>query len=206
MSEVLSTDQQIQKLNVLEKLVKNERGTGLLAKLGSIIIYNGLVEFYAVQAARLVEQIILKSQLHEKRQPTFKPHDDTWFYDNQISTRRILKEIKRFLPFEDSTIGRKFDEEVRNFLKTANEFLNYRNSLIHRLASPRTDLVDIGHCCDRLIQIYHQVVQTHRIMSESLYPYRFSDKEIEFFYGTGTKPKVTLELDTRKSLKRNKGE
>jgi len=182
-SKLLNTDQQIQKLNFLEQLVKGNHDPELLTKLGSVIIYNGLVEFYAVQAARLIEQIILKTQLYEKRQPTFVPHDDTWFYDNQISTRRILKEIKRFLPLEDIKTGQKFDDKVINFLKEANEFLNYRNSLIHRLASPRTDLENIKHCCDELIKIYQQVIQTQRIMSEALGPYRFSEEEIDFFYG-----------------------
>ena len=202
MSKVLNTEQQIQKVNILEKLVKGEHDTGLLAKLGSVIIYNGLVEFYAVQAARLLEQIILKSHLHKKKRPTFTPHDDTWFYDNQISTRRILKEIKRFLPFEDIKTGQKFDDKVTNFLKSANEFLNYRNSLIHRLASPRTNLEDVGHCCDKVIQIYQRVVETHRTMCEALASYRFSEKEIEFFYGKKGEPKkATIELDTRKFRK-----
>ena len=183
MSKVLSTDQQIDKLNYLEQLAKGSHDTELLIKLGSVIIYNGLVEFYAVQAARLLEQIILKAQLYEKREPTFKPRDDTWFYDNQISTRRILKEIKRFLPFEDIKTGQKFDDEVINFLKAANKFLDYRNSLIHRLASPRTDLEDIRHCCDKITQIYQRVIQTQRIMFETLGPYRFSQREIELFYG-----------------------
>jgi len=185
MSKLLNTDQQIQKLNFLEQLAKDNLDSELLAKLGSVIIYNGLVEFYAVQAARLVEQITLKYQLLEKRQPTFTPHEDTWFYDKQISTRIILKEIKKFLPFKDISTGQKYDEEVRNFLKAANEFLDYRNSLIHRLASPRTDLEDIKHCYDNLIKIYQQVIRTQRIMFEALAPYRFSEKEIDFFYGKG---------------------
>ena len=171
------------------QLDEGRHDSDLLTKLGSIIVYNGLVEFFAVQAARLLEQIILKKQLYEKIQPTFAPREDTWFYDKQISTRKILKEIKRFLPFEDISTGQKYDKEVRNFLKAANEFLNYRNSLIHRLASPRTDLEDIGHCCDKIIQIYQKVIQTQRIMFETLGPYRFSEKEIDFFYGKrdGTK-------------------
>jgi hypothetical protein len=176
-------DQQIQKLTFLEQLAKDRHDSELLAKLGSVVIYNGLVEFWAVQAARLLEQILLKSQLHEGKQPTFTPHEDAWFYDNQISTRRILKEIKRFLPLENTKSEQKYDEEVGNFLKAANEFLDYRNSLIHRLASPRTDLEDIKHCCDKLIEIYQQVAQAQKIMLETLRPYRFSEKEIEYFYG-----------------------
>ena len=183
MSEILNTDQQIQKLTFLEQLAKGKHDPELLAKLGSVVIYNGLLEIWAVQAARLLEQILLKSQLHEGKKPTFTPHEDAWFYDNQISTRRILKEIKRFLPFKDTKSGQKYDEEVKNFLKIANEFLDYRNSLIHRLASPRTDLEDIKYCCDKLIETYQQVTQSQRIMFETLRPYRFSEKEIEYFYG-----------------------
>ena len=183
MSKLLNTDQQIEKLNFLVQLVKGGQDSELLTKLGSVIIYNGLVEFYAVQAARLVEQITLKKQLYEKRQPTFVPHEDTWFYDKQITTRRILKEVRKFLPFEDISTGQKYDKEVRDFLKTANEFLDYRNSLIHRLGSSRTDLEDVRHCCDKTIQIYQRVIETQRTMFETLAPYRFSEKEIDFFYG-----------------------
>ena len=183
MNELLNTDQQIQKLAFLAQLAEEGSDPELLAKLGSIVIYTGFVEFLAVQAARLLEQILLKSQRQQGKQPTFTPHEDAWFYDNRISTRRILKEIKRFLPFKDIKSGQKYDEEVRNFLKAANEFLGYRNSLIHRLASPRTDLEDIKHCCDKLTEIYQQVTQTQRIMFETLRPYRFSKKDIEYFYG-----------------------
>ncbi len=182
MSKLLNTDQQIEKLNFLEQLAKGVQDSELLTKLGSVIIYNGLIEFYAVQAARLIEQIILKKQLREKRQSAFIPHEDTWFYDKQITTRRILKEIKKFLPFEDITTGQKYDKEVRDFLKAANEFLDYRNSLIHRLGSPRTNLVGVRHCCDKTIQIYQRVIETQRIMFEALAPYRFSEKEIKIFY------------------------
>jgi len=190
MHNILNTDQQIQKLAFLEQLAKGKHDSELLAKLGSVVIYNGLVEIWAVQAARLLEQILLKSQLHEGKQPNFTPHEDVWFYDNQISTRTILKEIKRFLPLKDTKSGQKYDEEVENFLNEANEFLNYRNSLIHRLASPRTDLEDIKHCCDKLIEIYQQVVKKQGIMFETLGQYRFSEKEIEYFYGKRGKKEI----------------
>ena len=63
------------------QLAEGSHDSDLLTKLGAIVIYHGLVECFAIQAARLVEQIILKKQLYEKRQPTFVPHEDTWFYD-----------------------------------------------------------------------------------------------------------------------------
>ncbi len=189
MSKVLNTDKQIQKLSFLMKLAEGSNESDLLTKLGSIVIYNGLVEFFAVQAARLLEQIILKPQLQEKGQPTFVPHDDAWFYDKQISARRILKEIKKFLPFKNMSTGKNYDDEIRNFLQASNEFLDYRNSLIHRLASPKTDLEDIRHCCDRAIQIYQKVIETQKIMFEALAPYGFSKKETDFFYGKKPKTK-----------------
>ena len=193
MKKVLNTDQQIQKLNFLEKLVKDEKDTGLLANLGSVLIYCGLVEFWAIQAARLVEQTILKAKLYEKRQLTFTPHEDCWFYDRRISTSRILKGLKKLLPsFKDARTGQKYDKEVKNFLTAANEFLSYRNALVHRLASPKINLEDIGRYCDKATQIYQRVVATHRAMCEALAPFRFSEKEIEFFYGMEMKPKVTM--------------
>ncbi len=189
MGKVLNTDQQIQKLSFLMQLAEGSHDSDLLTKLGSIVIYHGLVEFFAIQAARLLEQIILKKQLYEKRQPTFAPHEDAWFYDKQISTRMILQEIKKFLPFEDISTRKKYDKEVKDFLKASNEFLNYRNSLIHRLASPKTDLEGIRHCCDKATQTYQKVIQTQKIMFETLAPYRFSQKEIDFFYGKKSEAK-----------------
>ena len=93
-----------------------------------------------------------------------------------------MKEIKKFLPFEDMNTGQKYDKEVRDFLKAANEFLNYRNSLIHRLASPRTDLEDVRHYCDKAIQIYKRVIQAQKTMFEAVAPYSFSEKEIKIFH------------------------
>jgi hypothetical protein len=188
-NKLLNIDQQIEKLNLLTQFAEGTLDSEILGRLGSMIIYSGLVELYAIQAARLLEQIILKSQLHERGQTTFKPHEDVWFYDNQISTRRILKEIKKFIPFEDSKTGQRYDKEVKEFIKASNEFLDYRNSLIHRMASPRTKIEDIRHCCDKIEQLYQEVTQYHRIMSENLGPYRFSEKEIEFFYGKGNENK-----------------
>jgi hypothetical protein len=183
MRKLLNTNQQIQKLSFFMQLAESRKDPDLLMKLGSIIIYEGVVESLAVQAARLLEQIILKAQLNKKEQPTFIPHDEAWFYDKQIYTRIILKEIKRFLPFMDINTGKKFDQEVIDFLKAANDFLDYRNSVIHRLGSPRTNLEDFISCCDKLIDIYKHVIKTNKIMFESLAPYRFSQKELNFFYG-----------------------
>ncbi|GAI63763.1 unnamed protein product, partial [marine sediment metagenome] len=41
----------------------------------------------------------------------------------------------------------------------------------------------IRHCCDKATQTYQKVIQTQKIMFETLAPYRFSQKEIDFFYG-----------------------
>jgi hypothetical protein len=188
---LLDTNQQLKKLTFMMQLAEGKKDPDLLMKLGSIVIYEGIVEFTAIQAARLIEQIILKAQLRKKEQPAFTPHDDAWFYDEQISTRRILREIKKLLPFEDIDKGINYDQEVKDFLKAGNDFLNYRNSIIHRLGSPRTKLEDFIGCCDHLIDIYKQVITTNKTMFESLVPYRFSQKELHFFFGNTKDTKNT---------------
>jgi hypothetical protein len=181
----LSQKEQIEKLNFLAQLA-NERKAGNLAdKLATFIIFNGFVDFHVIQAARLMEQIVLKSQLAQGKQPTFRPRGDDYFYNEQISTRRILKEIKKLLPVSDErNLGKNaiVNGRIDYFLKVANKFLDYLNAIIHRLGSPNTLLSDLDHCCDEALSYYEKVLTTQKEMFEILEPYGFSQKEINHFY------------------------
>lgn len=181
----LDSKKQIKKLNFLAELANSKRNGDLTSKLAAFTIFNGFIDFYSIQAARLIEQIILKAQLAENKPLVFSPHEDEWFYDNRVSTRRILKEIKKLLPFHDRKNpekDREINERTDNLLQLVNKFLDYRNAVIHRLGNPNTSLDDLINCCDRALDYYDKVRVAHREMVEILRPYRFSEKEIDYFY------------------------
>jgi len=100
MSKELNTDEMIKKLNILTSLAKEkETSKNIVDRLGVVMIYSSMVDFYLIQVARLAEQIILKTQLLDGA-VTFQPHEDSWFFDRQIRSRRIISEIKKLLPFK----------------------------------------------------------------------------------------------------------
>src|SRR5882724_10291377 len=86
----LDTDQQIDKLQQAMRLAEEAAASGETAsRLGALVLYAGVVDFLAIQAARLVEQIVLKGQLAKGQQPAFMPNDDSFFYQRKMSTARI---------------------------------------------------------------------------------------------------------------------
>jgi hypothetical protein len=72
--------------------------------------YAGLVDFSTIHLARLIEQVILKSQLATGEKPKFFPSSTSFLYDKRVDTRMIVSEIKKkYLPFiavgSDSTVS-----------------------------------------------------------------------------------------------------
>jgi hypothetical protein len=188
--KLLSTDEQIDKLTYLTTIA-NAAATEpeLIKRLGAITIYAGEVDFVAIQVARLVEQIMLKAALAEGRQPSFQPHDDTYFYDNQIDTRLILNGIKELLPFrsgdpEEQEAAARVNELAGKFLKAAHGFLNYRNAVIHHIGSPKKTLDDINALCDKAIAAFREVWALQKEFFEAAAPYRFGPRELEYFYSS----------------------
>lgn len=97
----LDTVGQIRKLTTVERLANRaSESTHLDRRLGAFLLYAGLVDFMAIQSARLVEQIVLKGQLADGKEPTFQPRPDTYFYSRAVSTRLIFRGIRKFLPFK----------------------------------------------------------------------------------------------------------
>ena len=96
----MATNLQIKKLQAAVVLADNASESGEIERrLGAIVIYAGLADFLAIQAARLIEQIILKGQLADGGKPSFQPRPDTCFVRSAHIDARILKEIQRLLPF-----------------------------------------------------------------------------------------------------------
>jgi hypothetical protein len=187
--KVLSTDDQIDKLDYLTAIAKAAAAEPeLIKRLGALTIYAGEVDFYGIQAARLVEQIMLKAALAEEKEPPFQPHADTYFYDNQVSTRLILKGIEKLLPFrspdpEEEEAARCVNELASRFLEAAHRFLNYRNAIMHHIGNPKNTLDDINGICDKALSAFDDVVGRHREFFEAAAPYRFGPRELEYFYG-----------------------
>jgi len=189
--KALSTDEQIAKLTHLTAIAEaGASDPDLIKRLGAVMIYAGQVDFIGIQAARLVEQIILKAALAEGKQPPFQPSDDTYFYDNQVSTRLILKGIEKLLPFrsvdpqEEEAVTR-VNELASKFLAAAYDFLNYRNAIVHHIGSPRKTLDDMNGLCDKAIAAFRRVWNSQREFFEAAGPYRFGTRELEYFYGGG---------------------
>jgi hypothetical protein len=186
----LNTDQIIEKLNKIVKLASEATASeDFVRKLGGITLYAGMADFLAIQSARLLEQVILKAQLAEGGEPSFKPHEDTYFYDEQVRTRRIVKEIEKFLPFRIPNSNdlsgdvEKINNLAKAYIKSTEKFLNYRNAIVHHIGSPQKTCDDIVKLVDKAKVAYQDMEAAHRLFFESIQPYRFGPNEINYFYG-----------------------
>jgi hypothetical protein len=196
MKDKLNTDQMIEKLEVLysytEKILANNI---FIERLGAVTIYAGITDFYTIQSARLLEQIILKAQLLKGDGPSFEPKEDEYFFDNQLKTRNIIKEIKRMLSLKhlDSSNPEeenlKISEITKDYSKKTLKFLDYRNTIMHHIASPKKSIKEIEELIDKAIKAFKDMEASHKIFCETLAPYRFSDNEIDYFYNKNTQSK-----------------
>jgi len=84
-SKILTTDEQIRKLEIFKKLADSAaKSDSLATRIGACTIYAGLVEFQVIQAGRLLEQILLKEQVHRGKPPSFSPNEDSFFMKNRL--------------------------------------------------------------------------------------------------------------------------
>lgn len=187
--KLLNTDQKIEKLNHYTKLAQEALDSDdFVTRLGAIVIYAGLSDFYAVQSARVLEQVILKAQLKEAKQSSFQPREDDYFYDTQVPSRRIVKEIKRHLPFGPSgeATQEKVDEvneATTAYLKSLGKFLSYRNTVVHHLGNPKIGTDDFAEVCAKTIRQFHDCTERHNQFMTSIQPFTFSQEEKDYFYG-----------------------
>jgi len=189
--KVMSTDEQIAKLAEVERMAKEAAASDdIVRRIGAVTLYAGLVDFYTIQAARLMEQVILKAQLAAGEEPKFTPRPDSYFYDNRVDTRRILNIIKKeILPFRPMSPSSAVDADKANVLAKAliaktNKFLNYRIAIIHHLGSPKMTLEELSTLCEKAILAYEDFQRAHTTFFKAVQPYRFSEKELLYFYGT----------------------
>ncbi len=184
---MLNTNQQIEKLNKYDRLAKEAlKSKNIVGRIGAFTVYAGMIDFMAIQSARLLEQIILKGRL-VSNEKLFKPHEDSWFYDERVSTRRILKEIKKFLPFESEDkaqkgIAQNITDAVLDYIKKSGKFLGCRNTLIHHIGNPKISEDKIKELLERGLSMFKEAEKAQSKFFKLAQPFRFSKKEVEHFY------------------------
>lgn len=185
--QALNTEEQMQKLNQVQRLADGASSSPeVVGRLGAFVLYSGMVDFMAIQAARLLEQVILKERLATGK-ATFQPHEDTYFYDSQVSTRGILGEFKRFLPFESSNPSsaaeaKHITESAERMLRFGHRFLNDRNLIVHHIGNPEKTFDDIIALCDKANKTFREFQEAHTTFFKAAAPYRFSESETRHFY------------------------
>jgi len=185
----LSTAEQIEKLNALMEIANNAaKSNSFIEKMGACAIYAGVIDFYAIQAARLLEEIILKAQLAVDGKTTFMPHDDSYFYEAPVGTSRILKVFRTQLPFKPAENTKTEDAEkvsiaAKKFKESFDKFLANRNILLHQIGNPAKTLIDIEQLPPRLIEIFNECIGKANEFFKLVTPFRFSEKEMKHFYG-----------------------
>lgn len=189
MVRVLSTDEQIKKLEAAERLANDaSRSADIDRRLGALLLYAGIVDFIAIQAARLVEQIILKGQLAEGKKPTFQPKPNTYFYNRRIRTRFILKGIRKLMPFEspdpnEAGEAKRITDLANRMVDLGLKFLNYRDPIVHHIGNPAKTFEDLVVLCDQAKAVFYEFREAHTAFFEAASPYRFGERELEYFHG-----------------------
>lgn len=190
MERILTSNEQIRKLQTVGDMADEAAKSGAIdRRLGALVLYAGIVDFMVIQTARLVEQIMLKGQLGEGKTPMFQPHPDSYFYQNRsISTRGILKEIKRLmtLTVDKSEDAKRINALTPDMVEAGLMFLNYRNPIVHHIGNPAMSLDHLNLLCDRGFEAYRKFRQLNKSFFQIAAPYCFSEKEIAYFYGDDT--------------------
>jgi len=185
--EFLSTDEQVAKLSKLhDKATEAVKSNNLIEKLGGITIFAGITEFYVIQVARLIEQVILKSELAQNKNPSFQPKDDSYFYDERVSTRTIIKVIEKFFPFKlhGNSEGdeSKINAVAKKYLESVGKFLNYRNALLHHIGSPKISENKIFELIQKSIDSFFTTMESQQEFFKTWQPFRFGSNELKYFY------------------------
>ncbi|NYZ76941.1 hypothetical protein H0O02_01345 [Candidatus Micrarchaeota archaeon] len=170
--------EQMGKLNFLVKEADGAfSGGDVTARIGACTIYAGIMELLTIQAAKLMEQIILKSQLHKGKNVAFTPHDDSFFYGEKVGTRRILIAISETLPFRASGKTREEDAAkinglAKRFIDSGHGFLDLRNTLIHHMGNPEKNLGDIENSCLRIKESFEKFSAAQKEFVLAAQPFR----------------------------------
>ena len=179
-------DRNIEKLDFLTKQAEiKSQSNDLVDILGASTIYTGLVDFFIIQSARVVEQIIAKEQLFNLNNTSLELHHDVWFFDKKVSSRKILTEIEKLVPFknrDDLKEIEEINETIGIFLKSGHVFLDNRNKIIHGLGNPANSLDELENICKEGFLLYKDFEEKHATISLKLAPYTLTEEQRKLVY------------------------
>ncbi|MBI5133304.1 MAG: hypothetical protein HZA83_01190, partial [Thaumarchaeota archaeon] len=151
MDQVSERDKQIQKIEKVLKLAGDaEKSEDICKRFGAFLLYAGLMDFFIIQAARLLEQIVLKDQLNKGQYPSFKPNEDIDFYRSynyKKSSRNILNGIRKMLPFKhhDPTHAKEAAQTTdlaNKMIDLGLNFFHHRDRVVHHIGNPEKSFED----------------------------------------------------------------
>ena len=184
----ITIEENITKLNHFIDIAKEaEKSEDFATKLGALTIYAGMVDFSAIQAAKVLEQVILKSQIKINKRPSFKPKSDEYFYNFQVPSRRIGRVISSHLPFRplagtNEEKAQEITSKAKIFLESLNNFLNYRNTLVHHLGNSKFSKEYLYELLNKAISKYKEYVMAHEEFMDIIAPYTLTKEQKEELY------------------------
>ncbi len=154
-------------------------------KLGGLTILVGLNEFFVIQTARALEQVITKGSLRNSLNVE-KIHSNDFFYDNKVYTRNILNEItKNILPFNVEINSSDDIKEINNlgkdYISKSHDFLNKRNDIIHHLCNPKKSKEDIIISINITIESFNKLTLIHSKFMKKISPFVYSSEDIKLY-------------------------
>lgn len=132
----------------------------LLKRAGAFLIYSNLADFLILQGARLCEDIQLRS-IRAWGIDTPDLSTEHYYYSLR-KTRKALKMAKLMLDSKN-TLNLIFKARLENFVKSAEQFLDKRNSLIHNLCHPeKSEIVGLTASLSDTEQAYKLLIEHQR--------------------------------------------
>lgn len=182
-------DEQIAKLTELKELAEGGvTSKYLIDKIGSVTIQAGLGEFYSIQLFRALEQVTIKP-LMEKGERYEKPKPNEFFYDEKISTRMVLKNIKIITPSKTDVGVESVEKDlavinagVKIFLGIMHKFLDKRNLVIHHMGNPKISFGEIESLVVECQGLFNSAIEEHTKIMPILAPYSLTQKQRDEAY------------------------
>lgn len=183
---MLKPDENLELINYYTNLAdKAILSDDFVKKMGGLTIYAGIMDFLAIQVARSIEQVILKEASFNNKPNPFEdptvPHEDRWFYENKVSTRRILKETAKFA--KQITSHNEIVKHTMDMCEAGEDFLNHRITAIHFIGNPRITKEKMEEAVKEAINSYYDFKNFLTLFKGKIFPFTFSLEERKKYYG-----------------------
>jgi len=188
---LITKEEQLVKINeLISKANQAAASSDFVTKLGGLTLFAGNIDYLAIQVARAMEQAVLRYDLIEKR-PLSKqvqdgiPHEDEWFYDNKVSTRKILKISINYLP-NITGPHESLKEKIREMCECGETFLNHRITAIHFLGNPRISKEKMEDAVHKAVATHNEFMLKYKSFREEIQPYLFTSSDKQYFFSNDT--------------------